>query len=63
MARSRPPPLGVTEENLLKLTQHTSVQAQSSLILNLEQLEPLSPALGYAGSRLWGQRLGTGQMA
>ncbi|KAK2510013.1 hypothetical protein MC885_000208 [Smutsia gigantea] len=54
---------GMSEENLLKLTQHASVQAHSGLIWDLEWRGALSPALGHAGSRLRGQRLGTGPMA
>ncbi|KAK2491746.1 hypothetical protein MC885_013716 [Smutsia gigantea] len=35
----------VSEENLLKLTQHASMQAHSSLMWDLERLGALSPAL------------------
>ncbi|KAK2508671.1 hypothetical protein MC885_020596 [Smutsia gigantea] len=60
---SRQQPPGVSEENLLKLIQHASVQAHSGLIWDLEWLGGTVTSPGYAGSRLWGQRLGIGQMA
>ncbi|KAK2496983.1 hypothetical protein MC885_014041 [Smutsia gigantea] len=46
----------VTEENLLKLTQHASVQAHSSLILNLERLGATVTSPGGSGTSSWLQR-------